>query len=496
MRREEGTDKMILLRIVNLEVRMHEVPENNPSDIKDAIANDKSLKLLEYMQLIGKNKVIPAYKKKPKAGERITRNLAKVMKPPKCSGDFCSFNFDKYEQFYDPIKRPFGMSLIKLMETYKKVKVDGTLNDISLNVINSVRLNSHEAVKVLIQNQLFPKEFSDLAYRSQGPSQKQIETVRSFMDKPLENGPPYSFKRICDNCLVVYKVLEKELKAIMGSTATKKVTDDLERDDQIFYGQYSLFKGHPHFYKNSIPAKDAHKGKTGRPGTSIGTGSSAKIDDNPASVGGMSSKPYVMGGSRDALSENRFRISRPQTAGKSLANGQFQSGNSTYISPQGAIFLGSDAAVKDLHFTGFQKILKMTNTDMNIQFRDRYAHLNQIEEETSGISTKVPAHILNSPFRIRKPKAESAIIENCNRLYLGYSTAKAEELFGDVWIDPKYRTQGHIDEEQDSTELSNNFDKDYKSSYGRLSIESPFAPTGYESERNQKNASNFKSSRT
>ena len=187
-------------------------------------------------------------------------------------------------------------------------------------------------------------------------------------------------------------MLTKELKWKLDEEVPR---DDLERDEQIFFGQYSLFRDHPHLYKNSLPIKKqtvpAERPKTGF---------------------------------ARAHSETRrpnFRAARPASGQKhQAAEGKpAASGPQTVVSYSGAIFKTPYAdTLSGLNFLGFKKVLKMTNSNMNREFLADY------------YSIQPPPLVFAPPDHQKKATLKrKGLLESCNRMYLGYSTANADELF-------------------------------------------------------------------
>ena len=367
-----------------------EVHENKLDYIKEALA-ENGIRLLDYMMIAGQRSAVPVYKIRPARDEKISKQLARVLIKPRCAGDFCEFRFDKFQKHYDPLKHPFGLSLIQLMKLHKDTKLDEEFYEVSLNVINSVRLNSCKVVDMLLSHQLYPQSYATTAYK--GPNSKELEELKKAMDKPLYHGNPYAVKKICDNCLVVYKVLSKELRCKEGGSDNK---EEVDKNEQLFFGQYSLFRDHPHLFKNSIQPKKSPK-VTSRPKT------------------GVLEKELSL------RNKSEVRISKRPTSNKSLSKGfkSKMSQGEAILTHSNQIFLTPYAeTLKEIDFLGFKKVLKLTNSNMNRNFLSDYYHIQP------------PPLVFAPPDHMKKVTLKKkGQIESCNRMYLGYSTANADELF-------------------------------------------------------------------
>lgn len=92
-----------------------------------------------------------------------------------CHGDFCCFDYDKFEKTYDPIKKPSVMELIKLVQDNTSKGINKPTEEISINVINAIRYNYEITTKVLVEKKLFPLELSHLSYRNS--DQKDLKSL-------------------------------------------------------------------------------------------------------------------------------------------------------------------------------------------------------------------------------------------------------------------------------------------------------------------------------
>lgn len=106
-----------------------------------------------------------------KSSKQRTSNLATGLVMGKlerdiCYGDFCCFNYDKFENTYDPIKKPSGIELMKLVQGNASKSINKPTEEISINVINAIRYNYEITTKVLVDKKLFPVELSHLSYKN------------------------------------------------------------------------------------------------------------------------------------------------------------------------------------------------------------------------------------------------------------------------------------------------------------------------------------------
>ena len=441
MRKDDISGKFVLIRILAIEVKLDQVPDNKLSNIRETLFTSDAgigIRLMDYLAICEPHKVIPVYKRKPLANEKISRQLSNLLMLQKCQGDFCTFDYDKFEKHYDPIKKPFGMKLIAMMDNFRKTKMSANFNEISVNVINSVRLNAEEVINVLAENYLLPRV--DPNSKANDRFVKDRTKLKSFMEKPLEHGTPYSIRKICHNCFVVYKVIEKELKSRVGGEVEIKHSEALTRNEQIFYGEYSLFKGHPYFYK----AMNTKKPSVARLNKALPKQENLHKDTVQTigrSVSAMA--PQTLTELPRPASSSKFKITTNKESIKARRNELLATSNAL-VNSRGAIFLTNDNDLANVDFFEFKKILRMTNSDMNRRFRTNFLKTIGADEESLKLEKKDKA-----------PKVgRNHLMDSSNRMYLGYSTARAEQLFDiDVYSGEKYKTKKNKDRIQTEEEI-------------------------------------------
>ena len=90
---------------------------------------------------------------------KYSKKLRRLMKTDKCRGDFCSFDYNKYERFFDPINKVQSQQVTNLVDIYDSLGYDESKRHISVNLINSIRLHAETVVAILVDKQIFPSEF-------------------------------------------------------------------------------------------------------------------------------------------------------------------------------------------------------------------------------------------------------------------------------------------------------------------------------------------------
>jgi hypothetical protein len=69
---------------------------------------------------------------------------------------------------------------------------------------------------------------------------------------------PYSIKKICKRCAVIYKVLNREIQLKIKSFTSDEpihpnpIVRNKVLDDKIYYNNFSVFKDHPCYYSELI----------------------------------------------------------------------------------------------------------------------------------------------------------------------------------------------------------------------------------------------------
>lgn len=69
---------------------------------------------------------------------------------------------------------------------------------------------------------------------------------------------PYSIKKVCKRCAVIYKVLNKEIQRKIKSITkdepiyTNPNVRNKVLNDKIYYNNFSVFKDHPSYYSELI----------------------------------------------------------------------------------------------------------------------------------------------------------------------------------------------------------------------------------------------------
>lgn len=69
---------------------------------------------------------------------------------------------------------------------------------------------------------------------------------------------PYSIKKICKRCAVIYKVLNKEIQGKIKSITNDELINpnpivrNKVLNDKIYYNNFSVFKDHPCYYSELI----------------------------------------------------------------------------------------------------------------------------------------------------------------------------------------------------------------------------------------------------
>lgn len=123
----------------------------------------------------------------------ITKLKPGKLENKKCFGDFCTFDYDKFERTYDPIKKPQGMEIMKMIQDNSLHDINKPTEQITINLVNAVRFNYEVASKILIENKLFPASLGHLAHKK-NITEQDIEILFKYMKKPLQHDMPYSIR--------------------------------------------------------------------------------------------------------------------------------------------------------------------------------------------------------------------------------------------------------------------------------------------------------------
>ena len=79
---------------------------------------------------------------------------------------------------------------------------------------------------------------------------------------------PYSIRKVCRRCSIIYKVLAKEIKKRIRKIEEENIQIEKNNkynefnvghnkvlDDKIYYNNFSVFKNYPYFYNDLIDKK-------------------------------------------------------------------------------------------------------------------------------------------------------------------------------------------------------------------------------------------------